>query len=134
MAHLPPTVQCILFLRFGIVYATQLFDNLTFVTSVSCFYKNMQQLSWNRLWVSLLALLETLPIYSISFKEFDVVTCEVSSVPEMWCWSPCCLVSRSQVPTNCILRARCAAWMPASHHLPEDVSNARSSSIFHDNR
>ena len=66
MAHLPPTVQCILFLRFGIVYATQLFDNLTFVTSVSCFCKNMQQLSWNRLWVSLLALLETLPIFSIS--------------------------------------------------------------------
>ena len=66
MAHLPPTVQCILFLRFGKVYATQLFDNLTFVTSVSCFYKNMQQLSWNRLWVSLLALLETWPIYSIN--------------------------------------------------------------------
>ena len=66
MAHLPPTVQCILFLRFGIVYATQLFDSLTFVTSESCFCKNMQQLSWNRLWVSLLALLETLPIYSIS--------------------------------------------------------------------
>ena len=71
MAHLPPTVQCILFLRFGIVYATQLFDNLTFVTSVSCFYKNMQQLSWNRFWVSLLALLETLPIYSININSLQ---------------------------------------------------------------
>ena len=45
MAHLPPTVQCILFLRFGIVYATQLFDNLTFETLVLCFYK----ISRNRL-------------------------------------------------------------------------------------
>ena len=53
MAHLPPTVQCIHFLCFGIVYATQLFDNLTFVTSVLCFYENMLQLSSNRLRVCL---------------------------------------------------------------------------------
>ena len=52
----------ICFLRFVIVYATLLFDNLSFVTSVSCFYKDMSQLSCNWLRVCLWALLETWPI------------------------------------------------------------------------